>query len=87
MFEERKSLLTLSFSWIGASRPFSWKITGGMWKGPPRGMALARDAYTPSWTAGQKMKVSKKKPCGKKTTAKKVKRVTKKKKKKAKRRY
>ena len=42
-------------------------------------MALARDAYTPSWLAGQKRKVGKKKkPCGKKAMAKKPKRVKKK---------
>ena len=64
-------MFPLSFSWIGESRPFSWRTRGAM--------ALARDAYTPSWLAGQKRKVGKKKkPCGKKAMAKKTKRVKKK---------
>ena len=78
MLKVRDIKLPLSFSWIGESRPFSRGVSGGVKKYP---MALARDAYTPGWLAGQKQTVGKKKV--KKATSKKSKKkVTKKKKRK-----
>jgi len=52
MLKVKEINLTLSFSWIGDSRPFSRGVSGGM---------RASEAYTPTWLAGQKQKVSKKK--------------------------